>query len=451
LTVLIAEARSSAGGGLRSAELTLPGFTHDVCSAVHPMAAASPFFLSIPLSEYGLEFVFPGLAMAHPFANGKVAILSQSIPETALSLGEDGKSYERMMNMVMQDWSRIFPEILSPLHFPKYPLAVARFGTKAILPATRLIHKYFRGPQASGFFAGMAAHSMRSLSTAASSAFGLVLAGIAHSTGWPVAKGGSGRIVEALSAYFISLGGKIELNFPVTSLGQLPSSHAIMLDTSPHQLLQIAGQRLSYIYQWQLKRYRYGMGVYKMDWAIEGSIPFTAPECRLAGTLHLGNSFGEIEDSESAAARGSLSDSPFVLLAQQSLFDPSRSPDGKHTVWGYCHTPLGSVADRSADIEKQVERFAPGFRDRILARHIMNPADMEAYNPNCLGGAIDGGEESLSQLFTRPALRFSPYRTSAKGIYLCSSSTPPGGGAHGMCGYHAALRVLRDIFNLKPT
>jgi phytoene dehydrogenase-like protein len=350
----------------------------------------------------------------------------------------------------MKDWDRLLPEILSPIHFPKDPLHIARFGAKAILPATSFIHKFFRGPQAAGFFAGLSAHSMRPLSSLASSAFGLVLAGIGHSTGWPIAKGGSERIAGALSAHFISLGGKIEVNFPITSLGQLPSAHAIMLDTSPQQLLQIAGQRLSDIYQWQLKHFRYGMGIFKMDWALAEAVPFSAEVCRRACTIHIGNSFGEIAESESAASLGQLSAAPFVLLAQQSLFDPSRSPEGKHTLWGYCHSPLGSIDDRAGVIEKQIERFAPGFRERVLARHVMNAADLEAYNPNCPGGAIDGGEESLAQLFTRPALRFSPYRTSAKGIYLCSASTPPGSGAHGMCGHHAAIRVLKDIFNLKP-
>jgi phytoene dehydrogenase-like protein len=446
--VLVIEGRSTIGGGMRSLPLTLPGFLHDVCSAIHPLAASSPFFNQLPLSDHGLEFIYPPLAAAHPFDDGNAAVLNGSVEETATALGEDASAYHQLMNALMKDWPQVFPGLLSPPAFLKHPVTFARFGIKAILPATLFAKKYFHDKYAKGLFAGMAAHAMRPLSAPATAAFGLVMLAMGHARGWPLAKGGSARIADALASYFIAIGGKIEVNFPVTSMAQLPSSHALMLDTSPQQLLRIAGERLSSIYQWQLKRYRYGMGVFKIDWALDEAIPFTSPECRRAGTVHLGNTLEEIVTSDESISKSQVPGQPFVLLAQQSLFDQSRSPAGKHTGWAYCHTAAGSAQDRTAAVEKQVERFAPGFRERILARHVMNAIEMEEYNPNYIGGDINGGEQSLSQLFTRPALRFSPYRTSAKGIYLCSASTPPGGGVHGMCGYNAAGRVLKDIFKM---
>jgi phytoene dehydrogenase-like protein len=324
---------------------------------------------------------------------------------------------------------------------------MARFGMKALQPAT-LIANRFSTTEARALWAGMAAHSMVPLNYIATSAIGLVLLTAAHVKGWPIPKGGSQSIANALASYFVSIGGKIQTGFYVRSLDQLPTSHAVVFDTGPRQLLQIAGHKFSSLYKRQLERYRYGMGVFKIDWALDGPIPFSAPECKLAGTVHIGNSFEEIRQSEADAWKGIHSDKPFVLLAQQSLFDPSRAPLGQHTAWGYCHVPGGSVTDMTEKIEQQVERFAPGFRSRILARNTMNSADMEAYNPNYIGGDINGGAATLNQIFTRPALRSSPYRTSARGLYLCSSSTPPGGGVHGMCGYHAARRVLADIFKI---
>jgi phytoene dehydrogenase-like protein len=306
--------------------------------------------------------------------------------------------------------------------------------------------KRFTTREARALWAGMAAHSQLPLTNIATSAIALVLLVTAHTGGWPMARGGSQSIAQALSSCFLSLGGKMETNFPVRSLGQLPSSHAVLLDVTPRQLLQIAGHSLSAIYKWQLMHYRYGMGVYKIDWALDAPIPFSAEHCRRAGTIHLGNSMEEIVASEQATANGAHPVKPFVLLAQPSLFDASRAPRGKHTAWAYCHVPNGSTVDMTERIENQVERFAPGFKERILARHVMNTVEMEKYNPNYVGGDINGGSIDIRQLFTRPALRWSPYRTSAKGIYLCSSSTPPGGGVHGMCGYHAAKKVLKDIF-----
>lgn len=324
---------------------------------------------------------------------------------------------------------------------------MARFGLDALAPAT-LLARRFTTEKAKGLFAGMAAHSIQPLTNMATSAIALVLMANGHLKGWPVPKGGSKKISEALALYFTFLGGKIETNRYITSLGQLPSARAVLLDVTPKQLLTIAGHKFSSVYKWQLKRYRYGMGVFKVDWALDSPIPFKAEEVKQAGTVHIGGTLQEIVKSEQLTATGYHTEKPFVLLAQQSLFDQSRAPRGKHTAWAYCHVPNGSFKDMTEAIEKQVERFAPGFRERIIAKSTMNAGQMENYNPNYIGGDINGGIIDLGQLFTRPALRRSPYRTSAKGIYICSSSTPPGSGVHGMCGYHAAKRALKDVFNI---
>ena len=445
LSVLLLEAKREIGGGLRSAELTLPGFVHDVCSAVHPLAAASPFFETLPLAAHGLEYIYPETAAAHPFDNGKAAVLKKSIEETARLLGEDEQAYLQLMQPVVKDWPLIAPDVLGPLRYPKHPLAMARFGFPALTSATYLARN-FKTEAGKGMFAGMAAHAMQPLSNVATSAIALVLMANAHLKGWPIPKGGSGNIAKALASYFTSIGGKIETNVYVTSLDQLPSSHAVLFDVSPKALLQIAGHKFSSVYKWQLERYRYGMGVFKVDWALDAPIPFIAGECRQAGTLHIGNTFGEIVNAEQQTWNGYHPEKPFVLLAQQSVFDSTRAPAGKHTAWAYCHAPGGSTTDMTSAIEQQIERFAPGFRDTILGKHTMNSVQVEEYNPNYVGGDINGGVIDIGQLFTRPALRCSPYKTSTKGIYLCSASTPPGGGVHGMCGYNAAKKVLKDIF-----
>lgn len=445
LSVLVLEGKPEIGGGLRSAELTLPGFMHDTCSAIHPLAVNSPFFRTLPLGAFGLEYIEPPIAAAHPFDDGTAALLTRSVDETARSLGSDEKTYRNLFKPLIEQWPRIDFDVLGPLTFPKHPLDFAQFGLKALPPVTWLA-KLFETPQAKGLLAGMAAHSIQPLSNFTTSAIALVLMTAAHVRGWPLPKGGSQQIARALAAYFISLGGKIETNFYVSSLAQLPSSKAVLFDITPKQLLQIAGHRFSPLYRWQLNRYRYGMGVFKVDWALDGPIPFTAESCRQAGTVHLGNTLEEIADSELRSSKGQHPEKPYVLLAQQSLFDATRAPAGKHTAWAYCHIPNGSTVDMTTAIENQIERFAPGFRDRILARSTMNPAQMEAHNPNYIGGDINGGIIDIGQLFTRPALRWSPYRTSANGLYICSSSTPPGGGVHGMCGHHAALRALKDVF-----
>ncbi|MEJ7691991.1 NAD(P)/FAD-dependent oxidoreductase [Daejeonella sp.] len=446
LSVLILEAKETIGGGLRSAELTIPGFLHDICSAIHPLAAGSPFFNKLPLVEHGLEYLYPEVAAAHPFDDGTVAILKGTVDETASGLGSDAAAYAELLAPLVKSWPGMAPDVLGPLHFPKHPLDMAAFGLNALRSAASLAGK-FKTKEARGLWAGMTAHSIQPLTNLATSAIGLVLLATGHLEGWPAPLGGSQQIANSLSSYFLSIGGKIETGVHVRSIKDVPSAKAILFDLTPKQMLEIAGERFSPLYKWQLERYRYGMGVFKIDWALDGPIPFTSAEARQAGTIHIGNTFEEISQNELLTSRGQHVDKPFVLLAQQSLFDPGRAPEGKHTVWAYCHVPNGSTVDMTAAIENQVERFAPGFKDLILAKHTMNTKEVEVYNPNYIGGDINGGVIDLAQLFTRPAFRLSPYRTSAKGLYICSSSTPPGGGVHGMCGYHAAKQALKDIFH----
>jgi phytoene dehydrogenase-like protein len=447
LSVLLIEAKSTIGGGLRSARLTLPGFTHDICSAIHPMAVASPFFQSLPLARYGLEYIHPVIPAAHPFDEGAAALLHRSPGKTARLLGEDEAAWKQVFDPLVASWREMAPDLLAPLHYPRQPLDMGRFGWKALASATRLARR-FSTREARGLWAGMAAHSILPLHFSATSAIGLALGTVGHLYGWPMVKGGSENLAEALAVHFVSIGGVLQTGVTVRSLAQLPSAHAVLFDVTPQQLLTIAGHRLSSLYRWQLGRYRRGMGVFKIDWALGAPIPWTNEGCRQAGTLHLGGTLEEIAASEADTWKGRHVERPFVLLAQQSLFDGTRAPAGRHTAWAYCHVPNGSRVDRTAAIEAQVERFAPGFRDRILAKHVMTTDVLEAYNPNYLGGDINGGAITLQQLFTRPALRWSPYRTSARGLYLCSSSTPPGGGVHGMCGYHAAKRALKDLFGI---
>ena len=445
LSVLLVEGKDTLGGGLRTAELTLPGFKHDICSAIHPMAIASPFFNTLGLENYGLEFIQPDFALAHPFDDGSAAVLTSSLEETAKLLGADKDAYSKLILPIVKEWPFLINELLAPLRFPKHPLLFAKFGWKAFHSSLSSAAK-FQTTKARGLWAGLTAHAIQPLSNLTTSAIGLVLTAAAHIKGWPIPKGGSQSVADALASVFIDAGGKIQTGFYVKSLEQLPSSHAILFDVTPRQLLEIAGHRFSSLYKYQLEKYRYGMGVFKIDWALDDAIPFIAPECRQAGTIHIGNTFEEIAANEQSTSDGKHPEKPFVLLAQQTVFDSSRVPMGKHTAWAYCHVPNGSTRNSTEAIEKQVERFAPGFRERIIGRHTFNTAQLEEYNPNYVGGDINGGIMDIGQLFTRPALRFSPYRSSAKGIYICSSSTPPGGGVHGMCGYHAAKRVLNDLF-----
>ena len=448
LRTLVLEAKPTIGGGLRSAELTLPGFVHDICSAIHPLAVGSPFFKKLPLADFGLEFITPPIATAHPFDDGTAALLTGSVNETARLLGTDAHTYQNLLSPLVRDWPELASDILGPLRFPKNPLALARFGLDALPPVAHLA-KRFQTQSARGLLAGMAAHSIQPLTNLATSAIALVLLAVGHVHGWPIPKGGSQTIADALAGYYRSIGGQIETEQAVRSLGDLPPSRVVLFDLTPRQLLQILGEKLSSLYRWQLERYRYGPGVFKIDWALDGPIPFTNPDVCRAGTVHLGNTLEEITAAEQATYAGQHPDRPFVLLAQQSQFDTTRAPTGKHTVWAYCHVPNGSTVDMTRAIEQQVERFAPGFRDRILDRHTMNTAQIEAYNPNYVGGDINGGIIDIGQLYTRPAITLSPYRMGTPGLFICSSATPPGGGVHGMCGYHAARVALRDSFGLE--
>jgi len=445
LSVLLLEAKSTIGGGLRTEQLTLPGFLHDVCSAIHPMAVASPFLQSLPLERFGLEYIHPPVCVAHPLGSGNAALLYRSINRTATLLGIDSNAYHELYDPLVRHWPGIAQDALGPLSIPRHPLRMAQFGRHAIVPAQTLA-KHFQTAKAKALWAGIAAHAIAPLSSIASSAIGLVLTIAAHTAGWPLPKGGSITIARALAAYFESLGGKIETNTPIRSLGQIPDSRAILFDLSPRRLLGIARHRFSPLYRRQLSRFRYGPGVFKIDWALDGPIPFTNELCRQAGTVHIGGTLQEIAFSEHEVTHGRHPAKPFILLAQQSLFDPTRAPHGKHTAYAYCHVPNGSTLDCTDAIEDHIERYAPGFRERILAKHTMDTAALERYNANYIGGDVIGGAVDIRQLFTRPALRSSPYRTSAKGLYLCSASTPPGGGVHGLCGFHAAQRVLKDLF-----
>ncbi|MBK9942235.1 MAG: NAD(P)/FAD-dependent oxidoreductase [Kouleothrix sp.] len=443
-SVLVLEAAPTVGGGTRSAELTLPGFTHDICSAVHPLGVGSPFFQSLPLHEHGLAWIHPPAPLAHPFDDGSAAVLQRSIGATGATLAGDAGAYWRLMAPLVRGWEQIASGVMGPLRLPRHPLALARFGLRAAWPARRLAEIWFRGDHARALFAGMAAHSILPLERAPSAAAGLVLAALGHRFGWPIPRGGAQTIADALASYLRELGGTIVTGARVATLAQLPPARTIMFDLTPRQLLQIAGERLPAGYRRALGRYRYGPGAFKLDWALDGPIPWRAPACTWAATVHLGGSLAEIAESERAAWAGRHAARPFVLLAQPSLFDHTRAPVGQHTAWAYCHVPHGSAFDMTERIEAQIERFAPGFRARILARSTMGPAAMEAYNANYIGGDINGGVQDLTQLFTRPTVSLTPYRTPVPGMYICSSSTPPGGGVHGLCGYFAAQAALHD-------
>ena len=445
LSVRVLEAADTVGGGVRSAELTLPGFVHDVCSAIHPLGVASPFFRTLPLAEHGVEWIDPPAALAHPFEDGTAALLERTPEASVLALGDDGSRWRRLFAPLVRDAEPLLDDVLAPLHLPSHPLVLARFGARAALPATALARLSFRGPKARSLLAGLAAHSMLPLERPPSAAFGLALGFLGHGVGWPFPRGGSQRISDGLASYLRSLGGEIETGRRVASLAELGATRPVLLDVTPRGLLALAGDPLPSRYRRRLERYRFGPGVFKLDWALDGPIPWRAEECSRAATVHLGATLEEIAASEASPWRGEIAERPYVLLAQQSLFDPSRAPAGQHTAWAYCHVPNGSTVDMTERIEDQVERFAPGFRDRILARSALAPADLERHNANNVGGDINGGAATLTQLLTRPVARLSPYTTPLPGVFLCSASTPPGGGVHGMCGYHAALAALRFL------
>lgn len=442
---LVLEQADVIGGGMRSAQLTLPGYVHDVCSAIHPMAVSSPFFRSLPLGEHGLEWVHARVPLAHPFDDGPAAVLNHGIDETGKTFDDDydAKSYARLMTPLMKAYPKIMHDILRPLHAPRHPIAVARFARWALKSAEQVSHKLFKGERAPGWFAGLAAHAVIPLEERSSAAIALVLAAAGHAVGWPMPKGGSQSIANALASYLKSLGGRIETGVRVSSLKDLPEARAYLFDVAPKNLVKIAGRDLPSGYCKKLESFAHGPGAFKVDWALSGPIPWKDPTCRYAGTLHLGGSFDEIAISEKASWNKEHARRPFVLLAQQSRFDLSRAPAGKHIAWAYCHVPNGSTFDMTERIEAQVERFAPGFRDLVLARHTMNTQQMERYNPNYIGGDMVGGANTLRQLISRPVSPGRGYRTPDKRFYLCSASTPPGGGVHGMCGHWAALAALK--------
>lgn len=442
LRTTVFEAQSTIGGGTRSAELTLPGFVHDVCSAVHPWAAGSPAFAAFPLAQHGLEWIQPPLPLAHPLDDGSAAVLAMPLEETCARLGADGAAYRRAIAPLVRRWRELLSMIQAPLlRAPAHPWLMARFGAVAAWPAAPLARRLFRLEAARALFGGNAAHSALPLDALGSAAFGWLLAAAGHAVGWPIPRGGSQAIANALASYFESLGGRIEANSRIDSLDQLGDASLVLCDVTPRQFVAMAGPRLPGRFSRQLQAYRYGPGVFKVDWALRAPIPWKAAECARAGTVHVGGSLDEIVASERTLAGTAPSERPFVLLAQPSLFDASRAPAGQHTAWAYCHVPHASTVDMTERIESQVERFAPGFRARILARHTMAPADLERHNANLVGGDITGGAQDLRQLVLRPTRLL--YRTPLEGVYLCSSSTPPGGAVHGMCGFHAAHAALR--------
>lgn len=443
-SVLVVEAEPTVGGGTRTAELTLPGFRHDVCSAIHPLGAASPFFRTVPLEEHGVKWIQPQAALAHPLDDGSATVLERSVDRTAERLGADGRAYARLMKPLVESAEVLLEELLGPFRPPRHPFVMARFGMSGARSALALSRR-FKGDAARALLAGVSAHSMLPLSKMITGGFGLMLGLLGHAVGWPMPEGGSQAIADALSAYLRTIGGEIETSRRIGSIADLPSARAILFDLTPRQVLRIVGDRFPDGYARRLSRYRYGPGVFKIDWALSDPVPWRADGCRTAGTVHLGGTIDEIRASEDQVWQENPPERPFVILAQQSLFDPSRAPDGQHTAWGYCHVPHGSSFDMTERIESQIERFAPGFKDVILARSVMDPSAMERYNANYIGGDINGGVQDLRQHFTRPVARISPYTTPDGGIFLCSSSTPPGGGVHGMCGYWAAKAVLRRM------
>jgi phytoene dehydrogenase-like protein len=443
-SVLLCERNETIGGGARTAELTLPGYRHDVCSAVHPLAVGSPFLRALPLADHGLELLEPEVQAAHPLDGGRAAVLHRSLAETAAELGPDGDAYDALVRPFAEGWDELAPTVLGAPRPPRHPLLAARFARAGVRGVAGLATARFRSDAARALLGGMGAHSFRALHRAPTAGFALVLLALGHAAGWPVARGGSQAIADAMAAHLRSLGGEIRTGFEVRSLGDLPEARALLFDVTPRGLVAICGDALPGRYARALRRYRYGAGAFKVDYALSEPVPWTAAAARRAGTVHLGGTLPELAASEATVAAGGHPERPFVLVAQQSLVDPGRAPAGRHTLWAYCHVPNGSRIDMTAAIERQIERFAPGFGDVVLERAVRGPADLEAENPNYVGGDINGGAADLRQVLARPAARITPYTTPNPRIFLCSSSTPPGGGVHGMCGYHGARAALRS-------
>jgi phytoene dehydrogenase-like protein len=443
-SVLLLEQNADIGGACRTEELTLPGFWHDVGSAVHPLATASPFLSTLPLEKYGLSWCHPPIPLAHPIDKTRVAVLQQSLEKTAAGLGRDAGHYINLFKPLAANCRSLLPELLQPLiHLPRQPFRMAQFGRLAIQSVEQLTRRRFLEETTKALMAGIGAHSFLPLRTPGSASFALILGMLAHYVGWPIPRGGARAITEALSQHLLSLGGKIETGVTIKSSHELPKSRAVLYDVTPRQLMQI--ESLPTSYQNTLEKYRYGSGVFKIDYALDGPVPWIHEECRSAGTVHLGGTFAEVAHAEAEVAAGRYPERPFLLISQPSLWDASRAPAGQHVLWVYTHVPFGSERDLTEIIERQIARFAPDFTQRILARHVSSAAKLEKMNPNLVGGTITGGANDLWQLIARPTFSSNPYRTPKKGVYLCSSSTPPGGGVHGMCGFHAANAVLRDF------
>jgi phytoene dehydrogenase-like protein len=440
--VLVVEANETVGGGSRSMELTLPGFVHDVCSAIHPLALISPAFRRLRLHDHGVVFDHPDAPLAHVFDDGTAAVLERSVEATARVVDPDARAYEKLMKPLVVNASKLNMQLLGPLRPPRHPIALARFGINALRSIAGLATTAFEGPRARALLAGSAAHSLLPLTRSPTAAIALVLTMFAHAVGWPVVRGGSQGIPDALVTLFQSLGGEIVTSTTVTSMDELPPHRVVLFDITPRQLLRIARDRLPARYTKRLARYRYNPGVFKMDFALDAPVPWAAAECGRAGTVHVGGTIEDIVESEATVVNGGHPERPFVIAAQQSLFDNTRAPEGKHTLWAYCHVPAGSAFDMSERIERRIEAVAPGFRDLIVERSAMNAVDVERHNANYVGGDINGGVQDLRQLFTRPVARLVPYTTPNPDIYICSSATPPGGGVHGMCGYWAARAAL---------
>jgi phytoene dehydrogenase-like protein len=450
LGVVVFERSATPGGGMRTEELMRSGVRHDLCSAIHPMALASPFISSLDLSLEGLEWIQPELPLAHPLDGGRSVALHAGLEATASSLAADATSYRALYEPIIEGWDALTRDALGPLRVPKDPLRMMRFGWHALRPATMLAER-FATEEARALFAGLAAHSTLPLECAGTSAIGLILGAAGHTVGWPFPKGGADAITKAMVARLESLGGKVVTSVEITDLPEMDASTVILLDLTPRQMLRLLGDRCPPGYRRKLERFRYGVGSFKIDYVLSEPVPWSSADCRRAGTLHLGGSFEDIADSERAANEGRFNGRPYVIAAQHTIFDRSRTTGGLETLWAYCHVPHGSAIQATNAIEDQIERFAPGFKDCILERRTMGPSELEQHNPNYIGGDINGGRQSLDQLFSRPAGAFQPYRTPVEGVYLCSSSTPPGGGVHGMCGYHAAELVLRREFGISST
>ncbi len=447
-SVLVLEAEDGPGGGCRSAALTLPGFVHDVCSAIHPLGVSSPVFADLPLADHGLEWVHPEAPAAHPLPGGRAAVLERSLAATADGLGVDARAWRRLVEPFVDRWDDVASSVLGPMiRLPRHPVTLARFGSKALWPARTLARRAFEGDAARGLFAGMAAHAILDLGAPLTSSFGLTFTASGHAVGWPAARGGSQRLADALVSYLRSLGGEVVTGQRVTSLADLPPARTVLFDLNPRQVAAIAGLRLHRLQRRRLTRYRHGPGSFKVDYALSGPVPWAAEGCARAGSVHVGGTLDEVTAAERDVAQGRHPERPFVLTAQPSCFDETRAPAGQHTFWAYCHVPHGSTVDMTAAIEAQIERFAPGFRDLVLARHTMFPADLERHNANNVGGDVAGGSHGGLQLVARPRLALDPYRLPIEGMnaFLCSASTPPGAGVHGMCGWWAAQSALQHL------